>query len=117
MVPKGPIETGQAPLAAAQREFAEEAGLAPSPISHPLAPLRKAGGEPVLGWTREGDLDLAASRPGRFEMEWSPRSGRRAIFQKIDPIAAFDGPQAIWRVLPSQAPLIREGLQILCEPP
>jgi predicted NUDIX family NTP pyrophosphohydrolase len=113
MIPKGLIETGEEPLAAALREFEEETGLKPPPISHSLTPLRQAGGKTVLCWAAEGDLDLAAFRPGTFEMEWPPRSGKRAAFPEIDRIAYFDDVEALTRILPSQAPLIREILQIL----
>jgi predicted NUDIX family NTP pyrophosphohydrolase len=77
MIPKGLIEAGEEPLAAALREFEEETGLKPPPISHPLTPLRQAGGKTVLCWAAESDLDLAAFRPGTFEMEW-PRPGRES---------------------------------------
>ena len=113
MIPKGLIEAGEEPLAAAQREFEEETGLQPPPITHPLTPLRQAGGKTILCWAAEGDLDLAAFRPGTFEMEWPPRSGKRAAFPEIDRIAYFDDAEALTRILPSQAPLIREILQTL----
>jgi predicted NUDIX family NTP pyrophosphohydrolase len=113
MIPKGLIEAGEEPLAAAQREFEEETGLQPPPITHPLTPLRQAGGKTILCWAAEGDLDLAAFRPGTFEMEWPPRSGKRAAFPEVDRIAYFDDAEALSRILPSQAPLIREILQTL----
>ena len=102
MVPKGLVEPGEDPLDAALREFAEETGL---------TPIRQAGGKHVLCWAAEADLDLTAFRPGAFEMEWPPRSGRRASFPEIDRLAYFDGPQALRRILPSQAPLVEEVLQ------
>ena len=97
MIPKGLVEAGEEPLDAALREFAEETGLSPPAISRPLTPLRQAGGKHVVCWAAEGDLDLAAFRPGRFEMEWPPRSGRRASFPEIDRLAYFDGPEALRR--------------------
>jgi predicted NUDIX family NTP pyrophosphohydrolase len=113
MIPKGLIEAGEEPLAAALREFEEETGLKPPPISHSLTPLRQNGGKTVLCWAAEGDLDLAALRPGTFEMEWPPRSGKRAAFPEVDRLAYFNDSEALTRVLPSQAPLIRELLQTL----
>ena len=113
MIPKGLIEAGEEPLAAALREFEEETGLKPPPISHSLTPLRQAGGKTVLCWAAEGDLDLAAFRPGTFEMEWPPRSGKRAAFPEVDRIAYFANTEALSRILPSQAPLIHEILQTL----
>jgi predicted NUDIX family NTP pyrophosphohydrolase len=110
MVPKGLVEPGEAPIDAARREFQEETGLAPPPVTRPLAPLRQAGGKTVLCWTAEGDLDLTAFRPGKFEMEWPPRSGKRAAFPEIDRLAYFDEAAALTHILPSQAPLIAEVL-------
>lgn len=108
MIPKGLIEAGEDPAAAAVREFQEETGLMCPPLGQPLAPLRQAGGKTVLCWAAEADLDLAAFRPGQFEMEWPPRSGKRAAYPEIDRLAYFDDAEAATRILPSQAPLIAE---------
>ena len=113
MVPKGLIEAGESPIDAALREFEEETGLKAPPIVCALTPLRQAGGKTVLCWAAEGDLDLADFRPGEFEMEWPPRSGKRASFPEMDRIAYFDSADALTRILPSQAPLIDETLLLL----
>jgi predicted NUDIX family NTP pyrophosphohydrolase len=113
MIPKGLIEPGEEPLGAALREFEEETGLTPPATHHPLARLRQAGGKTVLCWAAEGDLDLSAFRPGAFEMEWPPRSGKQARFPEVDRVAYFEGPDALARILPSQTPLIEEVLQLL----
>jgi predicted NUDIX family NTP pyrophosphohydrolase len=113
MIPKGLIEPGEDPAAAAVREFEEETGLTCPPLGHSLAPLRQAGGKTVLSWSAEADLDLTAFRPGQFEMEWPPRSGKRATFPEIDRLAYFDDAEASVRILPSQAPLIAEVLSSL----
>ena len=84
MVPKGLVAPGEPPIEAALREFEEETGLKPPPISRTRAPLRQAGGKHVLCWAAEGDPDLTAFRPGEFEMEWPPRSGRRASFPELE---------------------------------
>jgi predicted NUDIX family NTP pyrophosphohydrolase len=113
MIPKGLIEAGEDPLQAALREFEEETGLKPPPVFRPLTPLRQAGGKQVLCWAAEGDLDLATFRPGAFEMEWPPRSGRRATFPELDRVTYFDEAEALRRILPSQAPFIQETLLML----
>ena len=115
MAPKGLIEPGEEAIEAAKREFAEETGLQPPALTHALTPLRQAGGKTVLCWAAEGDLDLAGFKPGTFEMEWPPRSGRRATFPEIDRVAYFESAEALTRILPSQAPLIRETLLLLGE--
>jgi predicted NUDIX family NTP pyrophosphohydrolase len=115
MVPKGLIEAGESPIDAAVREFEEETGLKAPAVTHPLTPLRQAGGKTVLCWAAEGDLDLADFKPGDFEMEWPPRSGKRATFPELDRLAYFDGADALTRILPSQAPLVAEVLAFLDE--
>ena len=115
MVPKGLVEPGEEPLAAAAREFEEETGMPAPTLTRALAPLRQTGGKRVLCWAAEGDLDLVAFKPGDFEMEWPPRSAKRARFPELDRIGYFDEAEALKRILASQAPLIRETLQWLAE--
>ena len=112
MVPKGLIEPGEDPLAAAIREFIEETGLQPPSVGQALTPLRQAGGKTVLCWAAEGDLELTGFTPGSFEMEWPPRSGKRAVFPELDRVAYFDSDEALTKILPSQAPLVREILSL-----
>jgi predicted NUDIX family NTP pyrophosphohydrolase len=46
-------------------------------------------------------------------MEWPPRSGKRATFPELDRVAFFESAEALTRILPSQATLIHETLQLL----
>lgn len=115
MIPKGVIEPGEDAVAAARREFEEETGLIAPPALSPLTPLRQAGGKSVICWSAEADLDLAGFRPGSFEMEWPPRSGRRRTFPELDRLAYFDTADALAKILPSQAPLIHETLDHLAK--
>ena len=115
MVPKGLIESGEAPFDAALREFREETGLEPPPVTQALSPLHQAGGKTVLCWAAEGDLDLSAFAPGQFEMEWPPRSGKRASFPEIDRVAYVEAQEALERILPSQAPLLHQVLVALAD--
>lgn len=115
MIPKGLIEAGEEPLAAALREFAEETGLVPPTNLRLLAPFRQAGGKQVVCWSAEADLDLTGFEPGVFEMEWPPRSGRRQAFPELDRVAYLDAPEALARILQSQAPLIHETLNHLAK--
>jgi len=83
-IPKGEIEDGEDPLAAARREFNEELG---SPVSGEfieLAPIRQASGKLVHAWALEGDFDPATLTSGLFSMEWPPRSGRQQHFPEVD---------------------------------
>jgi predicted NUDIX family NTP pyrophosphohydrolase len=106
-VPKGEPEPGEDLHAAALREFAEELGV-PPPAGDDvgLGTVRQRGGKTVHAWAREGDLDVAAVRPGTFEMEWPPRSGRRREFPELDRVAWLPLAEARGLVVPAQAELL-----------
>jgi predicted NUDIX family NTP pyrophosphohydrolase len=83
-IPKGEIEDGEDPLAAARREFAEELGSPVSGTFIELAPIRQAGGKVVHAWAVESDFDPARLTSGVFSLEWPPRSGRQQQFPEVD---------------------------------
>ncbi|MFJ4650833.1 NUDIX domain-containing protein [Nocardia sp. NPDC088792] len=93
-IPKGEYEPAEEePRAAAAREFGEELGL-PVPEGEwiPLGDVEYGSGrsrKQVTVWAVEADLDPADVVPGTFEMEWPPRSGRKAEFPEIDRAAWF----------------------------
>jgi predicted NUDIX family NTP pyrophosphohydrolase len=90
-IPKGEHGSDEEPGAAAVREFTEELGTPPPP--GPLVELgtvRQRGGKRVTVFAREADFDAERITPGTFELEWPPRSGRRASFPEIDRAAWFD---------------------------
>lgn len=111
-VPKGLVEKGEEPLAAAIREFSEETGLPIDGPFRPLTPIRQRSGKQVFCWAVEADLDVGKFAPGEFEMEWPPRSGRIVRFPEIDQLRYFAVDEALARIMPAQAPLIREALAI-----
>lgn len=91
-IPKGEYAADEDPLAAARREFAEELGIAP-PDRAPyldLGEVRQSGGKAVRAWAVEGAFDPAGLVSNTFEIEWPPRSGRRATFPEVDRAAWFD---------------------------
>jgi predicted NUDIX family NTP pyrophosphohydrolase len=80
MIPKGAVEPGETAAEAALREFEEETGTRLSEAPFRLANIRQAGGKHVEAFALEGDLDPKTLVSNEFELEWPPRSGRRARF-------------------------------------
>ena len=105
-IPKGEIEDGEDPLAAARREFNEELG---SPVSGEfieLEPIRQASGKVVHAWAVEGDFDPATLTSGLFSMEWPPRSGRQQQFPEVDRAEWFTIDEAKRKINKAQIPLL-----------
>jgi predicted NUDIX family NTP pyrophosphohydrolase len=105
-LPKGEIDAGEEPLAAACREFEEETGLQPTPPYLPLGEVRQGSGKYVQAWAFEGDMDPAQLRSLTFEMEWPPRSGRMQVYPEVDRVAWFAFEDARSQILPAQAPFL-----------
>ena len=108
-IPKGLVGPGEDTLAAALREFAEETGLEVHGPFAALTPLKQKSGKTVHGWMVEADPDLGAFASNLFEMDWPPRSGRRASFPEVDRIAWFTLQEALVKILPGQAGFIEEA--------
>jgi predicted NUDIX family NTP pyrophosphohydrolase len=107
-IPKGEPGPGEDLLAAAQREFREETGLAPDGPFVPLGSVRQRGGKVVHAWGVEGDCDPERIVSNTFRMEWPPRSGREQEFPEIDRAAFFSLQEAATRINPAQAAFLRE---------
>ena len=106
MIPKGMIEPGEAPAEAALREFEEETGTRLTAVPLPLATVRQAGGKMVQAFALEGDLDPDAITSIEFELEWSPRSGRRQRFPEAEQARWMTLAEARELMLASQLPLL-----------
>ncbi|WEV79280.1 NUDIX domain-containing protein [Janibacter cremeus] len=84
-VVKGEYGDGDDPLAAAEREFLEEIGIAAPPGPRlDLGEVRQSGGKRVRAWAVEADPSLAFVSSNLVTMEWPPRSGRRVSFPEIE---------------------------------
>lgn len=112
-IPKGVIEEGEEPLAAAQREFNEETGLRPSEPFVPLTPVRQKGGKLVMAWAFEGEADPAAITCNTFAMEWPPRSGRMQTYPEVDRAGFFSPAHARIKLNPAQAAFVDELIALL----
>ena len=83
-IPKGLYEDDEDPLLAAQREFAEEVGSRIDGDFNALGEFRLPSGKRLSVWAVEGDLDASRIVSNSFEIEWPPRSGKRANFPEAD---------------------------------
>jgi predicted NUDIX family NTP pyrophosphohydrolase len=116
-IPKGLVQPGEAPFAAARREFREELGRDVDGRFLPLTPCRLPGGKLVEAWLVEADVELSALRSNLFELEWPPRSGRIQAFPEVDR-AAYAGPEtAFRRIHKGQRPILAEAFERIAAGP
>ncbi|MCR6689074.1 NUDIX domain-containing protein [Cellulomonas sp.] len=131
-VPKGVVEPGEDPHAAAVREFTEELGFPPpagDAPDEPLGQVRQSGGKVVLAWARAADLDLAGLPVGpagpvvsalvtgnTATIAWPPRSGRTLEVPEVDRVAWVPVDQARALVVAAQETLLDRVLA-LAPPP
>ena len=106
-IPKGEYERGEDALAAAEREFAEELGIAaPDGPRIALGELRQPSGKVVTVWAVEADVDLAGFDPGTFELEWPRGSGTIQAFPEIDRAEWFGLATARAKLVSGQVPFL-----------
>ena len=117
-LPKGELDEGEEPLACACREFREETGLAPGdgPFLS-LGEVQQKGGKRVHGFAAERADDVPPLGPevSRFEIEWPPRSGKRASFPEIDQLAFFSLADAERKLNPAQVTFLTRLVEQLRE--
>jgi len=115
-IPKGEYNPPEDPLAAAQREFQEETGLAVAGEFIPLTPLRQPSGKIIHAWAVAGDCDPGAIRSNTFSLEWPPRSGIQQQFPEVDRAAWFTLEAAREKIIKGQAGFLEELRQWLAGP-
>lgn len=106
MIPKGLVEPGEEPAAAALREFEEEMGSLPAGEPEPLCRIRQAGGKHVEAFALEADFDAQAVVSNRFTIEYPPKSGIFRSYPEVDRAAWFGMSEARSLILPSQSPIL-----------
>ena len=115
-IPKGEHGEEEDPRACALRELGEELGPAAPALTEQelleLGSVKQKGGKLVRAWAAEAEFDPAELRSNAFELEWPPRSGRRAEFPEVDRAEWFAPEEARRRILPAQAPLIDSLLDL-----
>jgi predicted NUDIX family NTP pyrophosphohydrolase len=107
-IPKGEIETGEEPLAAARREFEEEVGFKAKGDFMALTPIQQRSGKIVHAWAFAGDCDPSHVTSGTFRMEWPPKSGRFEDCPEVDRAGFFRMSEAKQKINPAQLPLLEE---------
>ncbi|MDB5032125.1 NUDIX domain-containing protein [Mucilaginibacter sp.] len=107
-IPKGEFLDDEDALTAAKREFLEETGQAVDGDFIKLSPVKLKSGKIVHAWAVEGDIDHETIVSNLFEMEWPPRSGKKASFAEIDRAGWFATDVAKIKVNPAQSTFIEE---------
>jgi predicted NUDIX family NTP pyrophosphohydrolase len=107
-IPKGLVEGGDDPIAAARREFNEETNLVAEGAMIELTPVAQKSGKLVHAFAIERDFDLSQFSSNSFALEWPPKSGRQQSFPEIDRIAYFALPVAQLKIIAYQLPLLSE---------
>jgi predicted NUDIX family NTP pyrophosphohydrolase len=107
-LPKGEFVEGEAPEAAARREFTEETGLTLDVELIALTPVRQRSGKMIHPFAGEADLDVSDICSNVFSMEWPPRSGRMAEFPEVDRAGWFELGSAARKINPGQRPILEE---------
>ena len=107
-VPKGLVDVGEEELACAKREFKEETGFDTQGFrgEHDLGTFQLPGGKRLHVFAVEGDCNPAEVSSNLFEMEWPPKSGRRASFPEVDRAEWFSIETARQKILQGQRELI-----------
>lgn len=113
-IPKGLVRPDNL-LAGARREFREETEFEASGPFIPLAPVRQKSGKTVHGFAFECDFALENFSSNLFEMEWPPRSGKRAEFPEIDRLGWFGPKEALKKIIAYQQPFLAELADKLAE--
>jgi len=86
-IPKGEYDPdAEGALDAAHREFREELGVEPPEVDWAeLGTFAYTSGKKVVVFAGDGaGFPASGFTFGEFEMEWPPRSGRRASFPEVD---------------------------------
>ena len=111
-IPKGEYSEGDEPLATAIREFVEETGTDPRGELRLLGEITQPGRKIVTAFALEGDFDPATLKSNTFELEWPPKSGRKATFPEVDRAAWFSPEMAREKILSGQREFITRLLEM-----
>lgn len=106
-IPKGQVDDGEEPLAAARREFQEETSFVAEGNFLSLGTIRQLSGKLVDAWGFEGDCDPEELRSITCEVEWPPRSKRMIEVPEVDRGEWFTIDHARESIIESQRPFLK----------
>ena len=115
-IPKGEVDAGEDLLTTAQREFAEEIGVAlkPGATFLSLGFIQQKGGKIVHAWAVDQEWDdTQAIHSNEFTMEWPPGSGRTQSFPEVDRAQFFAVEEARRKLKERQVPLLDRLLELV----
>ena len=107
-IPKGEYLPDEDPLAAAQREFAEEMGTPAPPAEYfPLGAFRQPSGKVITVFTAEAGF-FAPERivSNTFELEWPRGSGVVRNYPEVDGARWAGEPEARTKLVSGQLPIL-----------
>ncbi len=110
-LPKGLLDAGEEPLAAALREWREETGMPPpAPPYVPLGEITMKSKKRVVAFAARATIDVAALRSNEIDVEWPPRSGRTIRIPEVDRAEYVSLEVAHDKLNPAQVPLAERAL-------
>jgi predicted NUDIX family NTP pyrophosphohydrolase len=112
-IPKGIVDEGEEPIAAACREFEEETGIVPVGPFLSLGSVRQKAGKTVHGWAWEGDADPDTVTSNTMRTEWPRNSGRFITFPEVDRCAWMSVREAHEKLNPAQAEFVDRLVEML----
>ena len=111
-LPKGLLDEGEEPLAAAKREFSEEVGHpAPAGPYVALGEVMLKSGKHVIAFAARGELDAATIRSNEIDVEHPPRSGQMIRIPEVDRAQWVTLARARVLLNPAQVPLIEAAMR------
>lgn len=116
-IPKGEYLPDEDPLAAAQREFAEEMGHpAPAADYIPLGVFRQPSGKIITVFTAESDFAPDRIVSNTFPLEWPKGSGIVRSYPEIDAAQWTPETQARIKLVGGQLPILDALIEHLARP-
>jgi predicted NUDIX family NTP pyrophosphohydrolase len=106
-IPKGLVEAGESPEAAAVRELLEETGWRAAGPLVALGTVTLKSGKRVHGFAVQQDVDPDTLVSGTFPLQWPPGSGRMRAFPEVDRAAWYTVSEAVRQLNPAQVAFVQ----------